>query len=196
MDTEQSGMYALLVAERLAERLDCGSVVLHPYGNDALDIPLSWLPRGIATARGCLNLSHQDIETGVSAEVHICVPHDWHFYSPNVRAFTAWVRRLPMGNPDWHFKRDKSLCYVLDPEWRDFIASTITLHGDSPRLTQQLNSASTTHDGFFINMSRPPAGISTNGIPRGKHGATAQGSMNIFERNERQRDEHRRESQR
>lgn len=129
MGTEYLTMEATVFAERLAGRFDGGSVAYHPKIEDERDVPVCWLPRGVATARGRLNLSHQEIVTNLSSEVHICVRRNWQNQCPCVRAFAPWVRRLPMGDPDWHFKRDGSLCYVLNREWEDFIASVDIRYG-------------------------------------------------------------------
>ena len=137
---------ATSLAEALAQQLIDGRVVYHPYGEEAYTAPREWLPRGVATARGGLNLSHSGIETQIAGEVQFCVPRYWYVNSPNLRCFAPWVQCLPRANADWHFKKDSSVCYVLNYEWFDFNARVFDQHGR--------NAAVTAATEFCLNNAR------------------------------------------
>jgi len=82
------------------------------------------LSTGIATVRGKLNLSHQNIVTTATADCSLCVPLDWPQTPPALRCTASWIRRPddPTVRADWHVNQDNSLCYVLDREWYDCLA--------------------------------------------------------------------------
>src|SRR4051812_17875835 len=48
---------------------------------------------GIATVRGQLSLSHQEIESKVIAACSFCVPLDWLRTAPALRCSARWIRR-------------------------------------------------------------------------------------------------------
>jgi hypothetical protein len=87
--------------------------------------------RGVATVRGKLNLSHQNIETNVVADCSLCVLCDWRRTAPALRCGARWIRRPEdsLLRADWHINSDESLCYVLDAEWRDCLADIEAKHG-------------------------------------------------------------------
>jgi hypothetical protein len=86
---------------------------------------------GVATVRGRLNLSHQNIETKIIGNCSFCFLPNWRRSAPALRCNASWVRRpkdLKL-RADWHINADESLCYVLDTEWEDCLADIEAKHG-------------------------------------------------------------------
>lgn len=76
---------------------------------------------GIAVIEGSLGLSHDEVNTRVSAECSFEVSEHWPIHGPILRCAAPWIRGRDVRDPDWHVNSDGSLCYVLDDQWRDAI---------------------------------------------------------------------------
>lgn len=89
------------------------------------------ISRGVATVRGKLNLSHQNIETNAVADCSFCIARNWRRTPPALRCTASWIRHPEDSQlrADWHINTDESLCYVLGAEWQDCLADIEAKHG-------------------------------------------------------------------
>lgn len=72
-----------------------------------------------ARAEGRLNLSHDNVITDRGARCQWRILPNWREVPPLAFCLKTWVKR----DIDWHGGTGGWLCYVLDNEWRDEIAS-------------------------------------------------------------------------
>jgi hypothetical protein len=114
---------AITLANEIATHFVASTLSIHP---DAIVPPggKKIVSHGVATVRGTLNLSHQNIDSKVIADCSFTVSLDWHRTAPALRCAADWIRRAvdPRLRANWHVNDDDSLCYVLDPEWEDCLA--------------------------------------------------------------------------
>lgn len=123
VDDVANGSEAIALANEIATHFNESTLSIH----SDLTVPAGGrkiISRGIATVRGALNLTHQNIETKVAVRCSFCVPVRWYENAPALRCTERWIRRPsdPLLRANWHVNDDDSLCYVLDPEWRDCLA--------------------------------------------------------------------------
>ena len=120
LDDAEKTSEAIALANEIATHFVASRLSIHP---DTAVPPggKKIISFGIATVRGKLNLSHQNIESKVAADCSLCVPLCWLLNAPALRCTANWIRRPidPLLRANWHVNDDDSLCYVLDPEWKD-----------------------------------------------------------------------------
>jgi hypothetical protein len=122
---------AITLAREVATHFIDHAISIHPMRQSLSGIS-NIVSAGVATIRGNLNLSHQDVETGAVASCSFCFPAMWRRWSPALRCSATWIRRPTDLNlrANWHVNSDESLCYVLDAEWRDCLADIEAKHGN------------------------------------------------------------------
>jgi hypothetical protein len=114
---------AISFGTRLQKHLRAGQIAIHPHLAAETNLP-RLASAGVLTIHGHLNLSHQDTKTAAEAYCRFTVQLDWREQCPALRCTEKWIRR-PGGRltADWHVNSDDSLCYILNPEWADQLAS-------------------------------------------------------------------------
>jgi len=122
---------AITLANEIATHFVAKTVSIHP---DAVVPPggKKIVSPGVATVRGTLNLSHQNIVSKVLTHCSFCVSLNWLRTAPAFRCAASWIRRPvdPLLRANWHVNDDNSLCYVLDPEWEDCLTDTRAKNSD------------------------------------------------------------------
>lgn len=78
-----------------------------------------------ATISGVLNLSHDEIQTGLLAYCTFVIFHNWWENRPDVYCNDYWVRK----DIEFHIGKDGWICFDVDVRWQKYVTNVLEQEG-------------------------------------------------------------------